>query len=152
MEGFQVTTMEEVAPQGDIFVTATGCCDIIRREHLDVMKHESIVCNIGHFDDEIEVAYLKNRKDIKRVNVKPQVDKFVYPDGKAIIVLAEGRLVNLGSDGTSVVRHVQQLHQSGAGPNRGGPNTGNMPSASTCCRRSWTKKSPGCTCRSWASS
>ncbi len=96
MEGYQVTTMEEAAPQGDIFVTATGCCDIIRREHLDVMKHDAIVCNIGHFDSEIEIAYLKNRKDIKRVNVKPQVDKFVYPDGKAIIVLAEGRLVNLG--------------------------------------------------------
>ena len=96
MEGYQVTTMEEVASQGDIFVTATGCCDVIRREHLDVMKHEAIVCNIGHFDSEIEVAYLKNRKDINRVNVKPQVDKFVYPDGKAIVVLAEGRLVNLG--------------------------------------------------------
>jgi adenosylhomocysteinase len=96
MEGYQVTTMEEAAPQGDIFVTCTGCCDVIRREHLDVMKHEVIVCNIGHFDSEIEVAYLKNRSDIKRVNVKPQVDKFVYPDGKAIIVLAEGRLVNLG--------------------------------------------------------
>ena len=96
MEGFEVTTMEEISPQGDIFVTATGCCDIIRREHLDAMKHEAIVCNIGHFDDEIEVAYSKNRKDIKRVNVKPQVDKFVYPDGKAIVVLAEGRLVNLG--------------------------------------------------------
>jgi adenosylhomocysteinase len=96
MEGFQVTTMEEVAAQGDIFVTATGNCDVIRREHLDVMKHDVIVCNIGHFDSEIEVAYLKNRKDMRRVNVKPQVDKFVYPDGKAIIVLAEGRLVNLG--------------------------------------------------------
>jgi adenosylhomocysteinase len=96
MEGYQVTTMDEVASQGDIFVTATGCCDVIRHEHLDVMKHEAIVCNIGHFDSEIEVAYLKNRKDIRRVNVKPQVDKFVYPDGKAIIVLAEGRLVNLG--------------------------------------------------------
>jgi adenosylhomocysteinase len=96
MEGFQVTTLEEVAAIGDIFVTATGCCDVIRREHLDVMKHEVIVCNIGHFDSEIDIAYLKNRKDIKRVNVKPQVDKFVYPDGKAIIVLAEGRLVNLG--------------------------------------------------------
>jgi adenosylhomocysteinase len=96
LEGFQVTTMEEAAALGDIFVTATGCCDIIRREHLDRMKNESIVCNIGHFDSEIEVAYLKNRKDIQRVNIKPQVDKFVYPDGKAIIVLAEGRLVNLG--------------------------------------------------------
>jgi adenosylhomocysteinase len=96
MEGYQVTTMEDAAPIGDIFVTATGCVDVIRREHLDVMKNESIVCNIGHFDSEIEIAYLKNRKDIKRVNIKPQVDKFVYPDGKAIIVLAEGRLVNLG--------------------------------------------------------
>jgi adenosylhomocysteinase len=96
MEGYQVTTMEEVAPIGDIFVTATGCVDVIRREHLDVMKNEVIVCNIGHFDSEIEVAYLKNRKDIKRVEIKPQVDKFVYPDGKAILVLAEGRLVNLG--------------------------------------------------------
>jgi adenosylhomocysteinase len=96
MEGYQVTTMEEAAQQGAIFVTATGCCDVIRREHLDVMRHEAIVCNIGHFDSEIEVAYLKNRKDIRRINIKPQVDKFVYPDGKAIIVLAEGRLVNLG--------------------------------------------------------
>jgi adenosylhomocysteinase len=96
MEGFQVTTMEEAAPQGDIFVTATGCCDVIRREHLDAMKHQAIVCNIGHFDSEIEVAYLKNRADIQRVNIKPQVDKFVYPNGKSILVLAEGRLVNLG--------------------------------------------------------
>jgi len=96
MEGYQVGTMEEFAPTADIFVTATGCCDVIRREHLDAMKHEAIVCNIGHFDSEIEIAYLKNRKDIRRVNVKPQVDKFVYPDGKAIVVLAEGRLVNLG--------------------------------------------------------
>ena len=96
MEGYQVTTMEEAAPQGDIFVTATGCVDVIRREHLDVMKNEAIVCNIGHFDSEIEIAYLKNRKDIKRIEIKPQVDKFVYPNGKSVIVLAEGRLVNLG--------------------------------------------------------
>lgn len=96
MEGYQVTTMEEAAPIGDIFVTATGCVDVIRREHLDVMKNEAIVCNIGHFDSEIEIAYLKNRKDIKRVEIKPQVDKFVYPSGKSVIVLAEGRLVNLG--------------------------------------------------------
>lgn len=96
MEGYQVITMEEAAPQGDIFVTATGCVDVICRQHLDVMKNEAIVCNIGHFDSEIEVAYLKNRKDIKRIEIKPQVDKFVYPNGKAILVLAEGRLVNLG--------------------------------------------------------
>jgi adenosylhomocysteinase len=96
MEGYQVTTMEDVAATGDIFVTATGNVDVIRAEHLDAMKHEAIVCNIGHFGSEIQVAYLKNRKDIQRVNIKPQVDKFVYPDGKAVVVLAEGRLVNLG--------------------------------------------------------
>jgi len=96
MEGFQVTVMEDVAATADIFVTTTGCCDIVRPEHLDAMKHEAIVCNIGHFDIEIDMAYLKNRKDISRINIKPQVDKFVYPNGKAIIVLAEGRLVNLG--------------------------------------------------------
>jgi adenosylhomocysteinase len=96
MEGFEVTTMEDAAPRGDIFVTTTGCCDVIRGEHLDCMKHHAIVCNIGHFDSEINVGYLKNRADIKRIEIKPQVDKFVYPDGKAILVLAEGRLVNLG--------------------------------------------------------
>ena len=96
MEGYQVTTMEEVAASGDIFVTATGNCDVIRAEHLDAMRHEAIVCNIGHFDAEIQVNYLKKRADIELVNIKPQVDKFVYPDGKAIVVLAEGRLVNLG--------------------------------------------------------
>jgi adenosylhomocysteinase len=96
MEGYQVITMEEAAPLGDIFVTATGNCDVIVGEHLDAMRHEAIVCNIGHFDDEIDVAYLQERDDIDRVNIKPQVDKFVYPDGKAIILLAEGRLVNLG--------------------------------------------------------
>jgi adenosylhomocysteinase len=96
MEGFQVTLLDDVAASADIFVTTTGCCDIIRPEHLDAMKHEAIVCNIGHFDIEIDMAYLKNRKDISKINIKPQVDKFVYPNGKAIIVLAEGRLVNLG--------------------------------------------------------
>ncbi|WP_339730357.1 adenosylhomocysteinase [uncultured Gimesia sp.] len=96
MEGFEVTTMEEAASRGDIFVTATGCCDVICGEHLDNMKNEAIICNIGHFDSEIQVAYLKNRKDIEQIEIKPQVDKFVFPDGKALLVLAEGRLVNLG--------------------------------------------------------
>ena len=102
MEGFQVTTLEDVAGEGDIFVTTTGNTDIIRGEHLDAMKHNAIVCNIGHFDDEIDVAYLNNRDDIEKVNIKTDameggpVDKFTYPDGKTIIVLAEGRLVNLG--------------------------------------------------------
>ena len=102
MEGYQVTTLEEVAASADIFVTATGDCDIIRGEHLDAMKNDAIVCNIGHFDDEIDVAYLKGRSDIQRINIKTDsmeggpVDKYVYPDGKGVILLAEGRLVNLG--------------------------------------------------------
>lgn len=96
MEGYEVVTMDEAAPRGNIFVTATGCCDVIQGKHLDVMKNEAIVCNIGHFDSEIEVAYLENRDDIKEEEIKPQVDHFIYPDGKKIIVLARGRLVNLG--------------------------------------------------------
>lgn len=102
MEGYQVTTLEEVAPYADIFVTTTGCRDIIRAEHLDVMKNNAIVCNIGHFDLEIEIAYLNDRKDIKKTRIKSDqdeggpVDRYAYPDGKGIIVLAEGRLVNLG--------------------------------------------------------
>jgi len=96
MEGYQVVTMDEAAPIGDIFVTATGCCDVVVARHLDVMKSESIVCNIGHFDSEIDIAYLEKRADIREENVKPQVDQFIYPDGKRITVLARGRLVNLG--------------------------------------------------------
>ncbi|CAM2008077.1 adenosylhomocysteinase [Acanthopleuribacter pedis] len=96
MEGFQVVTMEDAAPVADIFVTTTGCKGIVTGAHLDVMKDNSIVCNIGHFDCEIDIAYLENREDIKEVNIKPQVDAFHYPDGKVVIVLARGRLVNLG--------------------------------------------------------
>jgi adenosylhomocysteinase len=96
MEGYQVVTMDEAAPIGNIFVTATGCCDVIQGKHLDVMKHEAIVCNIGHFDSEIDVAYLDKRGDIKCEEIKPQVDHYCFPDGKRIIVLAKGRLVNLG--------------------------------------------------------
>ncbi len=96
MEGYQVVTMEEAAPQGDIFVTATGCCDVIRGEHFKVMKDEAILCNIGHFDSEIEVAWLEAQSDITEINIKPQVDKFVFSDGRSLILLARGRLVNLG--------------------------------------------------------
>ena len=96
MEGYEVTTMDEVAPVGDIFVTATGCCDVIRGEHLQVMKSGSIVCNIGHFDSEIEVAWLKKQEGLKYIQIKPQVDQWVFPDGRKITILAEGRLVNLG--------------------------------------------------------
>ena len=96
MEGYQVVTMEDASPIADIFVTASGCRDVIRKEHLDAMKDNAIICNIGHFDLEIDVAYLVSREDIKEVNIKPQVDKFVYPDGKSLVLLARGRLVNLG--------------------------------------------------------
>jgi adenosylhomocysteinase len=96
MEGFQVITMEEAAPQGDIFVTTTGCRDIIRREHLDAMKDMAIVGNIGHFDLEIDVASVLSDPSIEVLNIKPQVDQVTYPDGKRIIILAEGRLLNLG--------------------------------------------------------
>ena len=96
MEGFEVVTMEEAAPKGDIFVTASGCCDVVTSEHMRVMKHESILCNIGHFDSEIQVGWLENNPEIREENIKPQVDQFIFPDGKRITVLARGRLVNLG--------------------------------------------------------
>ncbi len=93
MEGYRVVTMDEAAPVGDIFVTATGNVKVITRAHMDVMKNEAIVCNIGHFDSEIDIAGIR---DLPWENIKPQVDHVIFPDGKKIIVLAEGRLVNLG--------------------------------------------------------
>ncbi|SGY77060.1 BQ5605_C005g03548 [Microbotryum silenes-dioicae] len=95
MAGFEVTTMEEAAPQGNIFVTTTGCRDIIRDEHFSVMPEDAIVCNIGHFDCEIDVAWLK-KNATKESNIKPQVDRYTMPSGRHIILLAQGRLVNLG--------------------------------------------------------
>ncbi len=96
MEGFEVTTMELAAPVADIFVTATGCMDIITEKHFVQMKDEAILCNIGHFDSEIKIAWLEKAPGVKEINIKPQVDKFVLPNGRAIVVLARGRLVNLG--------------------------------------------------------
>ncbi|MEE8400178.1 MAG: adenosylhomocysteinase [Desulfobacterales bacterium] len=96
MEGYEVLTMEEAAPLGDIFISATGCCDIITGEHMEQMKNEAIICNIGHFDSEIEMAYLENSPTCKKTTIKPQVDKWTLKSGRSIIVLAEGRLVNLG--------------------------------------------------------
>jgi len=96
MEGFEVKTIEEVLGIVDIFVTATGNCEVITAKHMAKMKDKAIICNIGHFDNEIQVADLYNWPGIKRENVKPQVDQFYYPDGHSIILLAEGRLVNLG--------------------------------------------------------
>jgi adenosylhomocysteinase len=94
MEGYEVVTMEDAAPQGDIFVTATGNVDVITIEHMRAMKHRAIVCNIGHFDSEIQIDALRN---YTWDNVKPQVDEVVFPEGKRLIVLSEGRLVNLGN-------------------------------------------------------
>lgn len=94
MEGYRVTTMDEAAGQGDIFVTATGNARVVALRHMAAMREDAVVCNIGHFDSEIEVAEL--RRECKWENIKPQVDHVVFPDGKRIILLAEGRLVNLG--------------------------------------------------------
>ncbi len=96
MEGFEVATMEEALAEGDIFVTATGCCDIITIEHLRRMKDEAIVCNIGHFDIEIDVAALNREPGCRKLEIKPQVDRYTFKDGHSILLLAEGRLVNLG--------------------------------------------------------
>jgi adenosylhomocysteinase len=94
MEGYEVTTMEDAAPRADIFVTATGNRDVITVDHMRAMKDRAIVCNIGHFDNEIQVAGLRN---FKWTNVKPQVDEIEFPDGKRLVLLSEGRLVNLGN-------------------------------------------------------
>ncbi|MFT3751927.1 MAG: adenosylhomocysteinase [Paludibacter sp.] len=96
MEGFQVTTIEEALAEGNIYVTTTGNKDIIRMEHIEKMKDAAIICNIGHFDNEIQVEKLKQFPGIQCVNIKPQVDKYVFPDGRCVILLADGRLVNLG--------------------------------------------------------
>ncbi len=96
MEGYEVTTIEDVLSKGDIYVTATGNCDIITAEHMIKMKNQAIVCNIGHFDNEIQVDKLNKIPGIRKVNIKPQVDKYIFADGHEIFMLAEGRLVNLG--------------------------------------------------------
>ncbi len=96
MEGFEVTTMEEALKEGNIFVTTTGNKDVITYEHMTKMLDQSIVCNIGHFDNEIQVDKINKAKDVVKTEIKPQVDKYTFPDGRAIFILAEGRLVNLG--------------------------------------------------------
>jgi len=95
MEGYEVVTMEDAAARADIFVTATGNKDVITIDHMRAMKDRAIVCNIGHFDNEIDMAGLK-RTGVTPVNIKPQYDEFVFPDGHSVLILAEGRLLNLG--------------------------------------------------------
>ncbi len=115
MEGFQVVTMDDACKFGDIFVTTTGNVDVITRQHMDQMKHNAIVCNIGHFDSEIQIAALSG--DVKWEEIKPQVDHVIWPNGKRIIMLAKGRLVNLGC-GTGHPSFVMSnsLQQPDAGP------------------------------------
>ncbi|MEE9440348.1 MAG: adenosylhomocysteinase [Candidatus Thermoplasmatota archaeon] len=96
MEGYEVKPIEDALDEGNIYVTATGNCDVITAEHMKKMKDQAIVCNIGHFDNEIQVGKLEEIPGIKKINIKPQVDKYVFPDGHEIFMLAEGRLVNLG--------------------------------------------------------
>ena len=97
MEGYEVVTMEEAAPQGQIFVTATGCCDVITATHMEAMRDGAIVCNIGHFDTEIDAQWLFENSTLTHLEIKPQVDKFSWPNGKCLILLSRGRLVNLGN-------------------------------------------------------
>ncbi len=97
MQGYEVNTLEQVVREADIFITATGCQGVITAEHMGLMKHQAIVGNIGHFDNEIDMAGLQKMSDIKQFNIKPQVDEFVLPDGHSVILLSEGRLLNLGN-------------------------------------------------------
>jgi adenosylhomocysteinase len=97
MEGYQVATLEDVVASADIFVSSTGNKDVITADHMRQMKHQAIVGNIGHFDNEIDMAGLASIEGVERVNVKPQVDKWIFPDGHAVIILSEGRLLNLGN-------------------------------------------------------
>ena len=97
MQGYEVNTLEQVITEADIFITATGCHGVITAEHMGLMKHQAIVGNIGHFDNEIDMAGLQKMSDVKQITIKPQVDEFVFPDGHSIILLSEGRLLNLGN-------------------------------------------------------
>jgi adenosylhomocysteinase len=97
MEGYSVVTMDQACEWGDVFVTSTGNCDVIMGTHMAKMKNNAICCNIGHFDHEIDVAFLENSSEIKEFNIKPQVDRFEFPDGHSVILLSRGRLVNLGN-------------------------------------------------------
>ena len=146
MEGYEVVTMEDAAPRADIFVTATGNVDVITIDHMRAMKHRAIVCNIGHFDSEIQVAALRN---LKWDNVKPQVDEIEFPDGKRIILLSEGRLVNLGNaTGHPVLRDVGQLHQPDAGADRAVDEpAASTRRRSTPCRSTSTRRWPRCISR-----
>jgi adenosylhomocysteinase len=148
MEGYEVVTMEEAVTRCDIFVTATGNEDVITAEHMKAMKPMAIVCNIGHFDSEIQIAALSN---YKWTEVKPGTDLVEFPDGKQIIVLAKGRLVNLGcatghpSFVMSPASPTRRWRRSNCSPSLTSTRT-----TSTCCPSTSTKRWPRCTSKSWA--
>ncbi len=143
MEGYRVVTMDYAADKADIFVTATGNYHVITHEHMKRMKNNAIVCNIGHFDNEIDVA---SPEQYKWENIKPQVDHIIFPDGKRIILLAEGRLVNLGcaTGHPSYVMSSSFANQVLAQIELFTQRPSSTRSASTSCPRSWTRRSPAC--------
>ena len=143
MEGYEVNTMDEMAPRADIFVTATGNVDVITLDHMRAMKDRAIVCNIGHFDSEIQVAALKN---YRWHNVKPQVDEIEFPDGKRVLLLAEGRLVNLGcaTGHPSFVMSASFTNQTLAQIELWTNPEAYAQRRSTRCRRSSTRRSRRC--------
>ena len=152
MEGYEVTTMEKAAPRGDIFVTCTGNIDVITIDHMREMKNRAIVCNIGHFDSEIQIEALRN---FKWENVKPQVDEVVFPDGKRLIVLSEGRLVNLGNatGHPSFVMSASFTNQTLAQIELWTAQApASMRSTCTCCPSSSTRRWPHSTWPRWAPS
>ncbi len=153
MDGFQVTTLDEVVGIADIFVTTTGNFMIITADHMAKMKHQAIVSNIGHFDNEIDIAGLAKIPGIERRNIKPQVDEWVFADGHSIILLAEGRLMNLGcaTGHPSFVMSNSFTNQVIAQIELFTKRT-NTRSASTPCPSTWTRRSPVCTWTRWASS
>jgi adenosylhomocysteinase len=140
MEGYQVTTMDEAASQGDVFVTATGNIDVITIDHMRHMKDRAIVCNIGHFDSEIQIDALRN---YPWEEVKPQVDEVVFPDGERLIVLAKGRLVNLGcaTGHPSFVMSASLTNRYWRRSNCG-PTTASTRTRSTFCPSTSTRRSP----------
>jgi len=150
MEGFQVVTMDDACKWGDIFVTTTGNVDVITRQHMDAMKHNAIVCNIGHFDSEIQIAALN---ELKWEEIKPQVDHVIWPNGKRIIVLAKGRLVNLGC-GTGHPSFVMSNSFSNQtlAQLKLWKDGKTMEKKVFFCRRNWTRKSPCSTWSNWAPS
>ena len=152
MEGYQVTTMEEAAPRATSSSRRRAACNVIRAEHMRAMKDQAILCNIGHFDCEIDVAWLEKNPEIKEVNIKPQVDQFIFPDGKRITLLARGRLVNLGcaNGHPSFVMSLELLEPGDRADRALARTTRSTRSGSTCCRRSSTRRSRRCTSASSA--